>query len=225
MKRSVLFILIVSLAYSCKPAKSSVSSDQPKPKPGFDLANITFKEPIRQVMKETGLNLKDGKSSIFTWLGRYKAFESADPRILRFNGVNLSGKDSDSLNKVFIHYSVKDSTIGLIELNLIAEPQVKALTKALDQKLGKAVFPDDAYTTVFSKNIRYYERTWVDPKNTIAHFLTVSINRQGHLEARMAILNYSNTEMNELTSLKNYTPNVAFYVSKVTAVMKEKNRK
>lgn len=228
MKRSILFILIATMVYSCKNPKSSavVAADKKEANSihGFDLSDITFKESINQVMKETGLKLEDGKSPLFTLVGRYKAFESANSVILKFNGVDLTGKTRDSVNKVIFHYSVKDSTIGLIELKLFTEPQVMALTKALDEKLGKAPFPADAYTRVFSKNIRYYERTWVDPKTTIAHFLTVSMNEQDHQEARMAVLNYSNKEMSELTSLKSYTPNVQFFVDKVNAVLKDKNK-
>lgn len=218
MKKSILLILVVIIGVSCKNSKPEHAA--------FDLSAISFKDSIQTVMKDknTGLKVPGGPSGLIT-LGGYKAYESADPRILTFDGINLAGSTKDSVNKVIFHYAVTDSLIGLIEVKLFSEPEVKALTGALDKKLGKAPFPEDAYTTVLSKDVRYYERTWVDPKTSVAHFLTVSLNEQDKQEARMAIVDYSNDEMCRLTSLKAYTPSVPFYVKKVIEEMQTTTKK
>lgn len=214
MKKAILIVALALMNFSCKNTKPA----------GFDLANINGQVSIAQVMEQTGLKLENGKSGAMTLSG-YKIFESNDPKILKFGDAELAGKGTDSVNKVLIHYSVKDNTIHLVELRLFSETQVKLLTAAMDQKLGKAPYPQDAYTTVFNKNIRYFERTWLDVEHSMAYFLTVSLNPQDKEEARLAMVNYTDKPMAQLTSLKNYTPDVGFMIEKVTAAMKQKTNK
>eukprot|EP01133_Synstelium_polycarpum_P004750 gene4750-5537_t len=213
-EKAILLVALALMNFSCKNTKPA----------GFDLANINGQVSITQVMEQTGLKLENGKSGAMTLSG-YKIFESSDPKILKFGDAELAGKGTDSVNKVLIHYSVKDNTIHLVELRLFSEGQVKLLTAAMDQKLGKAPYPQDAYTTVFNKNIRYFERTWLDVEHSMAYFLTVSLNPQDKEEARLAMVNYTDKPMAQLTSLKNYTPDVGFMIEKVTAAMEQKANK
>jgi hypothetical protein len=208
MKRIVCFFLIVLINCSCKNVT-------PTP---FDLSSITFKEKINVFLKGAGLKLKDDRATNWTYTN-YGVFESSDAGILKFNGVNLSGKQGDSINRVIVHYERRDSTIRLIELKVFSQPEIKALEKSLDKKLGKAPFPDDAYTTVLSPRVNYYRRVWVDPKNTIGHFFTNGLNEQHQEEARLAILNYSDETASELARLKGYAASIESYARDATKIL------
>lgn len=194
MRKLIILIFITMIYCSCKSV----------PAPVFDLSTIKFTETIGQALKGSGLKAQDGKSKAFT-VTKYRVFESSDPRVLTFNGVSLAGKNKDSVNKVIIHYSIKDSIVSMIELRVFSAPQIKALETALDTKLGKASYPSDAYTTVFSNNVRFYNRIWADPKNTVGHFYTNALNKQKEEEARLAILNYSDSMISEVAYLKGYS--------------------
>ncbi|WP_158799349.1 hypothetical protein [Pedobacter sp. L105] len=194
MRKSIIFIFIAVIFCSCKPV----------PAPIFDLSAIKFTETVGQALKGSGLTAQDGKSKAFT-ATKYRVFESTDPRILIFNGVLLAGKSNDSVNKVIIHYSVKDSAVSMIEIKVFSAEQIKTLENALDKKLGKAPYPSDAYTTVFSDNVRFYNRVWADAKTTVGHFYTNTLNKQKQQEARLAILNYSDSTISEVAYLKGYS--------------------
>lgn len=208
IKKIVCVSLIVLINCSCK---------NPAPIP-FDLSNITFKEKISGFLKGTGLKLKDDRATNWTYTN-YGVFESSDSSILKFNGVGLSGKQGDSINRVIVHYERRDSTIRLIELKVFSQREIKALETALDTKLGKAPFPDDAYTTVFSPQVNYYRRVWVDPKNTIGHFFTNALNEAHQEEARLAILNYSDETASELARLKGYATSIGSYARDATKIL------
>lgn len=193
MRKSIILFFITAIC-SCKST----------PPPVFDLSAVKFTETIGRALKVSGLKPEDGKSKAFT-LTKYRVFESTDPRILIFNGASLAGKNKDSVNRVIIHYSIKDSIVSMIELRVFSAPQIKALESALDHKLGKTFYPSDAYTTVFSDNVRFYNRIWIDPKNTVGHFYTNALNKQKEQEARLAILNYSDSMISEVAYLKGYS--------------------
>ncbi|SHF30408.1 hypothetical protein [Pedobacter caeni] len=214
MKNLIYLFLIILISCSCK-------NTAPVP---FDLSNITFKEKIADLIKPTGLKLKDDRAANLSF-ANYGVFESSDSSMLKFNGVNLAGKQGDSVNRAIIHYELSDSTIRLVELKVFSKPQIKALETALDQKLGKAPFPDDAYTTVFSPQVDYYRRVWVDPKTTIGHFFTNAVNKEQQEEARMAILNYSDELVSELARLKGYASSISSYASDATEIVLKRNRK
>lgn len=214
MKTSIYLALIILISCSCKSEKPAE----------FDLAHINFKETIGQALKGTSLPVKGGKTTSWT-LAQYDIFESADPKVMKFNGVDLSGKLGDSVNRVIIHYSRKDSTISFVELKVFSEPQVKALAAALDQKLGKAPYPTDAYTTVFSENVQYFKRVWIDPKTTIGHFFTDAMSKEKHEEARLAILNYSNSQVSELAALKGYSSSINLDVREASKLLPTANKK
>lgn len=214
MKTSIYLALIVLISCSCKSEKPAE----------FDLAHINFKETIGQALKGTSLPVKGGKTTNWT-LAQYDIFESADPKVMKFNGVDLSGKLGDSVNRVIIHYSRKDSTISFVELKVFSEPQVKALAAALDKKLGKAPYPTDAYTTVFSENVQYFNRVWIDPKTTIGHFFTDAMSKEKHEEARLAILNYSNSQVSELAALKGYSSSINLDVREASKLLPTANKK
>lgn len=205
MKKSIAAILIVVFYSFCKKAD-------------FDLSGVIFTNKIEQVITTAGLVLESGNSKAWTLAG-YKIFESSDPKLLKFNGADLTGKSGDSVNKVLIHYAIADHTVKLIEIKVFSKLQIKALEDALDRKLGKAIYPNDAYTTVFSKYVNFYERTWIDPKTTTGYFYTDAVNKAGKEEGRLAIVNYSDKMMSELTRLKGYTSSVDSNVKLLTDMM------
>lgn len=204
---NILLITIISTACTNKSSqKNSIAIKEPIK--GFDLSTLTLKENINDIMKQTGLQLANGKSNTFKAYG-YGVFESSDPKILRYNGSTLAGKDHDSLNRVIIHYSSKDSIIGLVEINLFTASEIKALNAGLEKKLGKAVYPSDAYDyKPFSKNMQFRDYVWVDTIATVGHFMMHSMVLPPHEAGNLAIVNYSNILLAELTGLKGYTSSV-----------------
>ena len=230
MKRSIVFIMAAIIGYSgmgCgrsngsgKSGNAGAATDSGSSS-SFDLSALTFKQQIQDVVKQAGLKMEDGNSSGWTLAG-YKIFESTDPKMLEFDGAKLAGKAGDSVNKVLIHYALKDKTVKLIEIKVFSAAEIKALRDALDKKLGKALYPIDAYTTVFSDQIRYFERAWADPKSTTGYFFTDALNKQGKEEAGLAIVDYSDTMMSELVSQKAYTSSVELDVDAVLKLMKTK---
>lgn len=105
----------------------------------FDLENLTFKESINDILKGNGLSLKDGVSEEQTLLG-YEAFENTTPALLKYDDIALNGTFQDNANKIVIHYSAKDSLVGMYELKVYSAEQSNELIKHLKNKLGKASF-------------------------------------------------------------------------------------
>lgn len=210
MKTSIYLALIVLISCSCKNEKPAE----------FDLNTLNFKEKIGQVLKPAGLAAKADKPTGWS-LAQFAIFESSDPKVMKFNGVDLSGKAGDSVNRVLIHYSIADSTIKLVELKIFSAPQAKALAAALDQKLGKSVYPTDTYTAVLGKNNPTIRRVWIDPKTTIGHFFTAVFNKAQQEEAKLAILDYSDDQVAQLASLKGYSTSVTLAVHETTKQLKK----
>lgn len=225
-----MLVVITLLALNSISCLNKRESDQiklsGKKLTGFDLSKITFKESINTIMKETELKLSDGKKTSTLKTMTYSVFETTDPKILRYNGIALNGQDQDSINRVIIHYSEKDSIISLIEVNLFSVPQINALNDALEKTLGKAPYPNYAYPPKpFSKNMQYRDYVWVDSIKNIGHFMIHSVVSPPHETGNLAILDYTNPYMAQLTGIKGYTSSVKLDVIGALSNMKKKQMK
>jgi hypothetical protein len=144
--KSYGYILICLAFMACNakskgnaPADSAKSTVKSVPYTGpFDLAKLTLKENILNIMNEKGVK-REAKDTLDKTLFGYEIFKTTDPKVLRFENTDLSGANGKNKNYVLLHYNERTKTLAFYELVLYNQNQTDALITLLG-KVGKIVF-------------------------------------------------------------------------------------
>jgi len=210
-KKYICLLALSTLIYACSGDKNTAQTGTDDPKEntgaeGFDLSSLTMKEKIGVVLKANGLTLEKGKSSDLKAYG-YESFTSTDPKLLKYAGADLSGSNKDSVNKTIIYYSLKDSVIGMVEVNLFTPEKISLLNSGLEKTLGKAPYPDDAYPAKpFSKNIQFRNYVWADTVLQKSTFMMHMKNDTEGETGRLMFLRYP--DMLQLAGVRGYSVSI-----------------
>ncbi|PQL92357.1 hypothetical protein [Apibacter adventoris] len=126
--------------------KTQTEKSEPMKQP-FDLLNLTFNEDILTILTSAGLQLKDNEETDALTLIGYKKFESTSPKLLTFNGKDLSGTNKKEKNNIILYYAeegnleyAKENSLGMYQVNLFTDDEIKSLKNELNIKFGKPKF-------------------------------------------------------------------------------------
>ncbi|MDI9308574.1 MAG: hypothetical protein QM535_00045 [Limnohabitans sp.] len=129
MKKIILILTIASVLTSCN-SQSKKSNEMNHKKEttiaefnNYDLINLKFNENINDILKVVKLNLKDNQETdAFTLFGN-KKFESKSDSFLLFRNKKLT--DKENINNIIIHYSKDNNIIGMIQIDLKNQTDLK----------------------------------------------------------------------------------------------------
>ncbi len=117
----------------------------------FDLVKLTLNENINDILTAVNLSKKDTIIADFTTLlGNEKLVFGSD-KVLIFNGEKLSGENGLGTNNVIFHYgkidkeigplyNEKEDVVGMCQINLYSEKEIKNIIKELNSRFGKTLF-------------------------------------------------------------------------------------
>jgi hypothetical protein len=155
MKNYKLFpMFLLLLLYSCNSqTKNKVEKEMAKStfsKP-FDLANLTLNENINDILTFVNLSPKDTiKNEELTLMGNER-FVFNSENVLIFNKIKLTNKSNNDTNNIIFHYgkidpeigalnNEKNNILGMYQINIYSENEIKYLLQNLNLKLGKEFF-------------------------------------------------------------------------------------
>jgi hypothetical protein len=213
MYRMMISVFLSVLLLSCGSTESKevigdtvkVSGLKPISQGKFDLANVTFKENISDLLKKEGLQFSDGLPGATTMM-HYEPFSTRAANLLVFNGHSLSGIAGANHNHLVLHYSTEGNRIDCYESTIYTPDAASALKKALNQKYGKSVFLKDSGLDTSAirldengekmkgprEDIKY-ER-WEDHKNGIAYHLVTRTTAKKLTVAEFTAINLNSKD-------------------------------
>ncbi|SHE75363.1 hypothetical protein [Pedobacter caeni] len=190
MCRMTISVFLSVVLLSCGSTESKdvngdtvkVSGQKNNSQEKFDLANMTFKESISDLLKKEGLQFSDGLPGATT-LMHYEPFSTSAANLLVFDGHSLGGKAGANDNHLVLHYSTEGNRIDCYEAMIYTAEAASALEESLNQRYGKSVFLKDSGLDTSAirldengekmkgprEDIKY--QRWEDHKNGIAYHL------------------------------------------------------
>lgn len=208
MKRVILPCALTFSILSCSPTTGrevdktavTIATEKTETQSNFDLAGLSFKRPVEELLKPAGITASEGASEASTLAG-FVVFQSSSPKLLLFDGQSLSEKNEGTKNTLLLHYAERTNLVDAYELLLFNPQAAEILENRLKRKLGKPVFSKDSAENPAAMRLDEngdvktgpredisYQR-WEDKKNDLSYHLVKRKKAQVLEAAELTVIN------------------------------------
>ena len=178
----------------------------------FDLTQVNLNENIDTLLASQGIKFSTEKNNEPTILG-LDTYVSTSERLLKFNGVSMSGKSSAKINQIIIHYNSTDHKIEMYELKVFNKQPANQLLSSLNHLFGKPSFEksdtnpgsialdengDEVKSSAGTKNIY---KVWEDDKTGNSYIL-IQTHAANGVSVELTTLNRKSRFANDWISFR-----------------------
>lgn len=206
MKKIIIYLIPCLIMLACNsgrqgnaPADSTKSIVTTPANSGpFDLARLNLKENLPAVMAAQDIKPEPKASTDETLMG-LEIFRSSNPKVLRFEGRDLSGSTGKNKNYALFHYDEGSKKLAFYELEIYNQEQTDTLINQLG-RTGTLIFkrtplPDGAIEidengepVKAGTRERKTFRVWQNKSAGLTYFL-IETGAGQHLVTKLIVLN------------------------------------